>query len=539
MSNHALSRSPMLRGVGILLTLPSLLLGLLTLLIPSIATINLSFQQYDMLTPPQFVGWKNYTQLWTNDPTFSSALSFTWNLVAWRVAAVAVVPLLLAWSLHYWGRKIRIGVRLLFSLPIALLAPIPILLSWKLALGAWLAKTDSMWLILSALDGLISFVIACGAGLILFGAVFRTPEEDRSSMWLGTLVCWFCFVLAAIALALQSMTSSLIVTSGGPGYSTLTIGLWHYLNAFQYFRFGYAATVSTLLLISIGALGIIATIAIIASNIGLTLAAEKEPADSARTAGGIVRIALLPLALIGLVLCIVSVVPLLQTLQQSDPEPVALEVSNLRLWMNTLTPALFSTAIQLTLSGLAAFGIGALRPFGRRSEWLLLLFSPWLFTTVLPLSQTFFEARRQLGLLNTLSGNIQPLLINVPILFLLTLFYKGHEQRYRKNLAEGRPRPLVFAVLLPSLPLVLFAGIALWIATMQDLYWPLLINNATENFTWPVMLRFQQANGVAGTASSIRAFQLPLIGITLLVLGVYHFFFLDRLAVTTSTELER
>jgi hypothetical protein len=119
------------------------------------------------------------------------------------------------------------------------------------------------------------------------------------------------------------------------------------------------------------------------------------------------------------------------------------------------------------VSGLAAFGIGALRPFGRRSEWLLLLFSPWLFTTVLPLSQAFFEARHQLGLLNTLPGNIQPFLINLPILFLLTLFYKGHEQRYRKNLTEGRPHTLVFAVLLPSLPLVLFAGIALWIATMR------------------------------------------------------------------------
>jgi hypothetical protein len=53
------------------------------------------------------------------------------------------------------------------------------------------------------------------------------------------------------------------------------------------------------------------------------------------------------------------------------------------------------------------------------------------------------------------------------------------------------------------------------------------------------MLRFQQANGIAGTANSMRVFQLPLIGITLLVLGVYHFFFLDRLAVTTSTDIEQ
>jgi len=414
------------------------------------------------------------------------------------------------------------------------------LISWKLALGAWLSNTASMWLILCAIEGLMSFVIACGVGLILFGALFRKPEGEWSNPWRGALVGWLFCVFAAIALALQSMTPSLIVTSGGPGQSTLSLGLWHYQNAFQYFKFGYAATISTLLLISVGLLGIIATGALIASNIGLTLAGAEEPADS-ESSTGVARLALFPLALIGFAIGFITVLPLLQSLLQRNPgtEVAVLEVSNSRLWLNTLTPALLSATMQLTVSALAAFGIGALRPFGRRSEWLLLLFSPWLFTTVLPLSQAFFEGRRQLGLLNSLSGNIQPMLVNVPILFLLTLFYKGCEQRYRQEQAAGRTAGLIFAILLPSLPLVLLAGIALGVATLQDLYWPMIMNNATENFSWPVMLRLQQANGIAGIASSIRAFQLPLIGVTLLVLGVYHLFYLDRLAVTTAHASER
>ncbi len=89
------------RGVGILLMLPALWLGLTTLLIPSISTVILSFQRYDMLAPPQFVGWENYTKLLTTDAAFASALGFTGNLVLWQVASVAVIPLLLAWSLSY------------------------------------------------------------------------------------------------------------------------------------------------------------------------------------------------------------------------------------------------------------------------------------------------------------------------------------------------------------------------------------------------------------------------------------------------------
>jgi hypothetical protein len=132
----------------------------------------------------------------------------------------------------------------------------------------------------------------------------------------------------------------------------------------------------------------------------------------------------------------------------------------------------------------------------------------------------------------------------VPILFLLTLFYKGCERQYQKDQTEqnqtgqdqaaGRTLRFFSALLLPSLPLVLLAGTALWLITMQGLYWPMLVSPAIENFSWPQMLYHQQGNGFAGIAGSIRAFQLPLIGVTMLVLGVYHRFFLDRLTVTTS-----
>ena len=67
-------------------------------------------------------------------------------------------------------------------------------------------------------------------------------------------------------------------------------------------------------------------------------------------------------------------------------ERVAQAVPSERVWANTLVPPAMSIfLLQLPIAYLGALGIGALRPLGRWSEWLLLPFAPWLFITALPL----------------------------------------------------------------------------------------------------------------------------------------------------------
>ncbi len=107
-------------------------------------------------------------------------------------------------------------------------------------------------------------------------------------------------------------------------------------------------------------------------------------------------------------------------------------------------PAPFLAALViLLLAALAAVAIGALRPLGRRSEWLLLPFAPWLFVGAGPLGIAWFSAERSLHL------------------------------RWHALVGAGMPSGWAFlrAVVLPMAGLL--TGVAMLIQA-QGLVWPLL-----------------------------------------------------------------
>jgi ABC-type glycerol-3-phosphate transport system permease component len=182
---------------------------------------------------------------------------------------------------------------------------------------------------------------------------------------------------------------------------------------------------------------------------------------------------------------------------------------------------------------LAAFGIGALRPFGRFSELLLILFSPWLFFTSLPLIMANFLGLREAGLLNTFDGLAPPVLVSIPILFVLTLFFKGQAWRWRNRgeLSVGR---FVTVVILPAIPvaavLILFAVLT----TEQELLYPLIVIN--DRALWPIPLVLIQLSGAFATnvqllATAITVFTLTSWIISVVLLAVFYLVFADRLAL--------
>jgi len=97
--------------------------------------------------------------------------------------------------------------------------------------------------------------------------------------------------------------------------------------------------------------------------------------------------------------------------------------------VNTLVPPLLAMLLQLPVAYLAALGIGAVRPLGRWSEFLLLPISPWLFVTAIPLSLVAFQRLHEMHAVNTLISLIPPPPISVPMIFVLTLFFKVQEAR--------------------------------------------------------------------------------------------------------------
>ena len=112
------------RLLGFFLAGPATLIWILTLVLPTLQTILTSRRNTSPLGGDRgSVGWENYSRL-VDDPAFGRALGFTLALTLERVLIVALVPLVLALAVNEFGRRLRIPVRMLFTVPLALFAPV-------------------------------------------------------------------------------------------------------------------------------------------------------------------------------------------------------------------------------------------------------------------------------------------------------------------------------------------------------------------------------------------------------------------------------
>jgi ABC-type sugar transport system permease subunit len=564
--------------LALILIAPAALFCFIGLVLPTVATITTSFQKVDLLSASEWVSGANYARL-IEDKSFLSALGFTLSLVGVRLVAAAVVPLLLAWAVNEFGWGIRSGVRLLFTIPLALFGPVAAALAWLMALHPqfglfggeppWLADPERAGWAIRLVDGLIFFGLACGLGLIVYLAALRGWDHVTSSRWktaLPLLVAWLISLLATAALTLPFFTLNFVMTNGGPANSTQTLALLQYQWGFQRFQFGPAATIATLTLVVVSLIGLGVALLIILSGLRLELA---SPGRSTGWLGAGRRpLALMLLILIlggSLSICAVGLLPLgwtaLSSLK-SEAEIFSAESSFFpaspsfeaygrlveiiplgRVWVNTLVPPLVALLWQIPLVYAAALGIGALRPLGKWSEWLLLPFSPWLFVTITPLILTAFQNLREAESLNTFLALTPPILLNVPMLFILALFFKGQASKYSAAAGGGSKTSAFFRLLiLPSLPLVILLAAATLLVNLQALLWPLVVANSPELQTFPVallMLRAQFSTAWPILAAGVTLFQLPLFLLSFVVFGLLQVVYLDRLIlITGATQFE-
>jgi multiple sugar transport system permease protein len=245
---------------------------------PILASLYLSFNKYNVILSPEWVGLRNYATALTKDDLFFPSIVRTFYYVA------LVVPVGLACSLGLamlLNRKMVFTTmwRTFFFLPT--LTPIvaaAVLWRWMLnpdvglinyllaQIGikgpGWLASTD--WAVPSlALIGL--WVTVGGSRMIIFLAglqdvpteLLEAAEIDGAGRWdkfahvilpLITPTVFFNLVLGII-FALRTFEAAFIATQGGPARATWFISLHIYQNAFVSFDMGYASALSWLFFI--------------------------------------------------------------------------------------------------------------------------------------------------------------------------------------------------------------------------------------------------------------------------------------------------
>ncbi|MFD1718442.1 carbohydrate ABC transporter permease [Georgenia deserti] len=266
-------------GVAHIFMTPWLLGLVLVTAVPMLASLYLSFTDYNILSSPTFIGADNYERL-TADPRF-------WNSVRVTVTYVLVsVPLQLAFALALaliLDRGLR-GLtiyRSAYYLPSLLGGSVAVAVLWRQVFGhdglvnqvldlfgvhgsSWLQNPST------ALGTLIVLnVWTFGSPMVIFLAGLRQiPEEyyeaarvDGASIWrqfrsvtvpLLTPIVFFNLILQTIG-AFQAFTQAHVVSggTGGPSDSTLFYTLYIYQNAFVNFDMGYAAALAWVLLLVI------------------------------------------------------------------------------------------------------------------------------------------------------------------------------------------------------------------------------------------------------------------------------------------------
>lgn len=279
----AASNSRRMFRVGMCFIAPWVIGFLVFTVIPLGTSLYYSFTNYNGLNMSDWVGLRNYKQIFTEDPYVRTAIYNTLYLALFGVLLGSLLSLSLAFLLN---QKIRgIGIyRTLYYLPTML--PVVVgafvftlvlnpstgvlnhVLGWVGIDGPeWLYSTT--WskpaLIVLGLWGIGNSVIIYLAGLQdIPKHLIEAATVDGAGWWgrlrnvtlpmLSPII--FFNVLLAVIYAFQNFISIFYLTStaghaglGGPANSTLTWGLLIYENAFINSQLGYAAAMSWLMFV--------------------------------------------------------------------------------------------------------------------------------------------------------------------------------------------------------------------------------------------------------------------------------------------------
>jgi multiple sugar transport system permease protein len=270
---------------GYLFLLPSLLGFIVFVAIPVVASLVLSFVDWNLLRPPQFVGVANYRELWTRDPVFRKVAENTLYFMLTIVPLQLALGLALAVALNQAIRG-RLVYRVVYFMPvvttiIAGAIAFQLLLNrdyglfsqaiWKLAewTGLPIQPPDFLNSTRWAKPSVVLLTLWKNTGftmVIYLAALQGVPNElydaanvDGATAWqrfrqvtlpLVSPTTFFLFIIQMIG-AFQLFTEAFALTRGGPAQATLTVVYYIYQNAFQFGRMGKASAIAWFLFLFI------------------------------------------------------------------------------------------------------------------------------------------------------------------------------------------------------------------------------------------------------------------------------------------------
>ncbi|WP_372621979.1 carbohydrate ABC transporter permease [Falsiroseomonas sp.] len=242
---------------------------------PILASFAYSFTEWRGITAPEFVGLRNYADLFA-DERFYTALGNTLWMAALYVVLANLAGLSLALLLDAPWMPTRHLFRTAFFLPMTISMVVTAVIFQLIYAGdigllakllsvfglegpAWLRDPATAPLAIVAMRvwrTMGYYAIIYLAGLQAVSSDLKEAARlDGASEWqvirhviLPGLkpVMLFCVILTTIS-ALEMFDEPMVLTQGGPGDATLTAVMYVYQQGFQFLQLGYAAAASYVL----------------------------------------------------------------------------------------------------------------------------------------------------------------------------------------------------------------------------------------------------------------------------------------------------
>jgi ABC transporter, permease len=266
-------RSDLLLAVAMIA--PAFVGFIVFLLWPTLNGIWLSFTNYNLLTQPEFVGFKNYLRM-LEDPVFWNAACVTIYYVVVNIGVQTVLALLIAVLMHRltqstWVRSIVLTPYLVSNVVAALV--FMWILDTQLGIGNQILASMGLNTIpfLSQESTVIPTIALINVwrhmgytALLIFAGLQTIPESAYEAARVDGASEWQMFwritipllrpILALVLImtiigSFQVFDTVAIATRGGPVNSSRVLQLYIYDMAFGRFQFGYASALSVALLL--------------------------------------------------------------------------------------------------------------------------------------------------------------------------------------------------------------------------------------------------------------------------------------------------
>lgn len=261
------------RWLGIIFSLPALVLLFIFLILPVILAFSYSFMDYNMLNPDgkEFTGLDNYMRLF-QDAIFLTSLKNTLYFTALVVPIQSAVALGLAILVNKKVKVAGLGRLFFFSPVVTSMVVVAILWTFLYNVDSGLINhllnffgIENQPFLLSAEQAMNSIIFmsvwqAAGFQMMIFLAglkevpeeLYEAAEMDGANVWqkfrnvtLPSIkhVTGFVLIITTIQ-AFRLFIQPYVMTNGGPSDSTKTLVFMLYENGFQFRDVGYSSAIA-------------------------------------------------------------------------------------------------------------------------------------------------------------------------------------------------------------------------------------------------------------------------------------------------------